>query len=256
MKKFSELSNVISDTTTLNDAAKKFHNQTVEEYNESYELQKQQIADVIEPPVNIIPEYMLTDSNYVGFPDLQTQYDIYRSAAFSLFTADTKTVLDVGCGRGDFGDFILNEIKSDVKYTGIEQNQLMIDVGIKKYQSLVNSGNIEFKHSRFDLSYPVTEKYDLVFHNTNMTIDYGVYPNLLDGNNRYEYLSQMIQKSIEVSNVASVFMLLNDNSLTDTYVHYSYGGISKILYDLNVRFAIDNTDFSSIIKLIVFNNTF
>jgi len=243
MKKFSQLSNMSPD---VQDSS--INQNTVEPHD----------SNVTKPP-DQFPEYMEADANYVGYPDLQTQYDVYRSAAFSLFTVDTKTVLDVGCGRGDFGSYILTELKNDIKYTGIEQNQLMIDVGTKKYQSLINSGNIEFRHAKFDSSYPVTEKYDLVFHNTNMTVDYGVYPNLMQNNNRYEYLSQMIQKSLEMSNIASVFMLLNDNNSSDTsdsYIHYSYGGISKILYDLNVRFAIDNTDFSSIIKLIVFNNRF
>ena len=71
-------------------------------------------------------------------------------------------------------------------------------------------------------------------------------------------IEKILKKSLSVSNEGVVLMLLNSNSnLQDNlYMVYSLGEISEILYRSGYKFAIDNTDFSNIFKLIVLNNKF
>ena len=47
-----------------------------------------------------------------------------------------KSVLDIGCGFGDMGGEFLKKYYPNVKYTGIDINQSLIDEGKNKYPDL------------------------------------------------------------------------------------------------------------------------
>lgn len=239
MKKFSELNSTIDTKVS--------------------ELPNEQIE--IEEPVQTVtgfPPYMVDDPTFMGYPDTDMQIRIYQSSVFSILNATNNkptTILDVGCGRGDFGNYLFNS-GYNVKYTGVDLNPLVIDVGKYKYANLIETKSDFFslENVNFSENTELSTKFDWVFHITDMTIDYGNFNDL----SRYEYFEKILKKSLSVSNEGVVLMLLNSNSnLQDNlYMVYSLGEISEILYRSGYKFAIDNTDFSNIFKLIVLNNKF
>lgn len=200
------------------------------------------------------PEYMINDTNFIGYSDETLQYAVYNATAFGTIQTGTESVLDVGCGRGDFGNYLLT-LYPNLKYTGIDLNPVMIDVGKHKYSSL---NNFNLKLEKFDSTYKSDVVYDWVYHVTDLTINYGIYPNLnpFEVDNRYILLKEMIQKSLEVCNKGIVLILLNNKETYDSYLNYSFDKISEILYELNLPFGIDNSDIPNVFKLTVLKTTF
>jgi hypothetical protein len=132
----------------------------------------------------------------------------------------------------------------------------MIDIGKHKYKDYIDNPELSFNLyvENFDTDSPTNVNYDWVFHNTNVTVDYGNFKN----RDRYDYLEQLIKQSMSIVKHGSVFMLLNDNvEYTDgLYISYSFTEVGNILYRLGYKFGFDNTDFSNVYKLIILNNKF
>jgi SAM-dependent methyltransferase len=241
MKRFSEL---IEVETVINDST--------DESNLNA-----QITEAIPNQEEIpdFPEYMIIESAVIGYESDSQQYSIYRSAEFGSILTGVETVLDIGCSRGDFGNFLLSRYPY-IKYTGIDANELIIQVGKRKYSELYNSDNFNLKTDIFASNFQTDERYDYVYHINTLSIDYGIWPELSDEDNKYQYLKLLIEKSLEVCNIGVVFMLLNDTNDKTMYHTYSLDNVSKILYDMNLKFAIDNTDLSNMYKLVVLKQSF
>lgn len=226
--------------------------------------QIQNIAEAVEPPqvreltpedyIPVtnpadFPEYMLSDTMMVGYESADEQAAVYGFASQGIFNAQTKTVLDVGCGRGDFGEYIHKLINPTIEYVGVDLNPVLINVGKVKYQETP-----QFQlENRFFSPYALdeTRKYDVVFHIHDLTLNYGVFQNERP-NAKYEILEQYIYQSLKICNQACVFILMNDNAITDQLNHFSFTPVSQILFDAGVRFAIDQTEFPNMFKLIIF----
>jgi len=219
------------------------------------DLQVDQIPETIpESTESSFPEYMINDTNFIGYSDESLQYAVYNATAFGTIQTGTESVLDVGCGRGDFGNYLLS-LYPNLTYTGIDFNPVMIDVGKYKYSTL---NNFNLKLEKFDSEYQVNSIYDWVYHVTDLTINYGIKPDLnpFDGDNRYIILKEMISKSLEICNKGVVLILLNDKETYDSYLNYSFDKISEILYELNLPFGIDNSDIPNVFKLTVLKTAF
>ncbi len=201
------------------------------------------------------PDYMLNDSNYVGYESQKLQYTIYRAAEFGTIVTGIESILDVGCGRGDFGDYILSRYPN-VKYTGIDISNLAIQVGEYKYGEKYSQFRYLLQNALFDNNLTVEQKFDYVYHINNLSIDYGLIPDIKSENVRYEYLKQLIIKSLDICNIGVVFTLYNDASESSGQLQFSLSPVSKILYDMNLKFAIDNTDIPDVYKLVILKNSF
>jgi SAM-dependent methyltransferase len=252
MKKFSELSQI--DTTTIVADSIPQQQEPVSNFisdtSNTLELQDS-LSDTAQP----FPDYMVNDSNYVGYESQKFQYTLYRAAEFGTVMTGVETVLDVGCGRGDFGDYLLNRYPN-VKYTGIDMSDLAIRIGQYKYGETYSEFRYLLQQALFDNNSITEQKFDYVFHINNLSIDYGVFPNIQSENNRYEYLKQLIQKSLDICNIGVVFTLYNESTEFDGQLQFSLTPISKILYDMNLKFAIDNTDVPEVFKLVILKSSF
>lgn len=237
MKRFSELSNVSTQKQP-------------DTVPDSLNNEQAQIQDD-----SSYPTYMINDSNFVGYESELQQYTLYRASEFGTIVTGIENVLDVGCGRGDFGDYLLSRYPN-VKYTGFDLNEIMIDIGKKKYSQTYSTFRYNLQAAIFNNYLETGQKYDYVYHINNMSLDYGLWPDIYAGENRYDYLKMMIQKSLELCNVGTVFILHNDSTDPAGQLTYSLTPVSNILYDMNLKFAIDNTDVSDMYKLLILKNSF
>lgn len=230
MKRFSDLN---TDTNTIQAQPDVKSEQTSDEY----------------------PDYLLNDSIVLGYAYDEIQYSVYRSAQYFTINTGYETVLDIGCGRGDFGNHLLQQFPN-IQYTGIDLNPLLIEVGKKKYSELAPDKFI-LLNQKFSSEYPTDIKYDWVYHITDLTLDYGVHSEVNTNQlKRYELLEWNIIKSLELCKIGCVFMLLNDKEHTEGYLNYSYSPITEILYRLNAKFAFDNSDLPNVTKLVVLKDSF
>ena len=92
-------------------------------------------ADNIDPvpdPVeeqeeDLDPNYLKTDPQVVGYHSEDEQHILY-DFILSNFDPTTESVLDLGCGRGDFLRYVEETYQTDLKYHGIDMNKQLIDV--------------------------------------------------------------------------------------------------------------------------------
>jgi SAM-dependent methyltransferase len=86
-------------------------------------------------------DYLEFSSEAVGYEDRASQWDIYRTIAVYLQPDEEGelSVLDFGCGRGDFERFYLTEFPGqDIDYVGIDVNAQIINAGVKAYDDEVD----------------------------------------------------------------------------------------------------------------------
>ena len=65
--------------------------------------------------------FIETTSEAVGFENRESQWNAYR--IISQYINPEGSVLDFGCGRGEFKSFFLDEFSYDLDYTGIDMNK-------------------------------------------------------------------------------------------------------------------------------------
>lgn len=214
-------------------------------------------ASESQPAIPDIPIYMQIDSDFVGYESEHQQYTVYRAAAYATIVTGLESVLDIGCGRGDFGDYVLSRYPN-VKYTGFDSNQLMIDIGKLKFSQKYSPFRFNLEQLSFNNTITTEQTYDYVYNINNMSIDYGIWPDISKDDNRYMYFKMMLQKSLDLCNIGTVFMLHSDayKSTESGILTYELSPISAILHDMNLKFAIDNTDTPEIYKLIVLKKSF
>lgn len=243
MKEINQLGNASQQVAIIKD--------TIVDEQDNPNPTSQVISDIEAPPIDVpISPYMLSDSNFVGYESVEQQEQIYKMATYGVINPETKSVLDLGCGRGDLGSFINRIISPDVKYQGIDVNQLMIDIGQEKYPTDVKS---LFQLNYYELKDTINSDLtsDWVFNITNLTVPYGYH-----NGNQLEQFKDLLDISLTYCNIGTVFMLINTRSEFDGYYQYETSEIVKIIESLGLRYAIDNTDLKDIFKLVIFKQNF
>lgn len=75
-------------------------------------------------------EFLLYSPEAIGYPDTSYQVMLYRSI---LMYTGTSSVLDYGCGRGDFKIFVTSETGRTIDYVGMDSNYPLIEAGKQVY---------------------------------------------------------------------------------------------------------------------------
>ena len=121
---------------------------TDEVYDKETPITEDLVTDVVDDPSvepDQDPSYLRTDPKVVGYDSVQQQEIVY-DYILSNFNPVTDSILDFGCGRGDFLRHIENGYQTDVNYKGVDLSQPLISVA----NELSPSGN--FTNSNwFDL---------------------------------------------------------------------------------------------------------
>ena len=82
------------------------------------------------------PDMLLYAAEAVGYDNREAQWSSYRS--ITNFIDEGDSVLDFGCGRGDYKLFYSDDYKHDINYIGIDMNQNLINAGLEVYENKVN----------------------------------------------------------------------------------------------------------------------
>jgi SAM-dependent methyltransferase len=186
----------------------------------------------------LLPEYMLNDPELVGFTDLESQLSFYKLATDGLPLLDEGlSVFDMGCGRGDFYDYLKNNVNPNIKYFGVDTKNQIIQVSKQKYGDEINTQVLNW----FDAD----GEYDWVFNNMSTILNYGYDVD------RYVYLKNTIDKGMSLSKFGMVLTLLSDNSGVDSYIDFR---VSKVIELIEGRFlfGVDQSTNSNIYKLVIF----
>ena len=133
----------------------------------------------------------------------ERQLKRFRAAIeFTLFDErPVLSVLDVGCGFGDFGAW-LSEYKPAIRYTGIDINPALIGEGRKRYSLDLCVTDIASLSDR---------SYDLVVAN-------GIFNYRLQHEDHEEYVKGMLRRFMEVAQVGIAVDFMS------TYVDFSHPG--------------------------------
>jgi len=82
------------------------------------------------------PEYLQYSAEAVGYIDRSSQWECYR--IISNFVNGEDSILDFGCGRGDYKLFVSQEYNTDLNYIGIDMNENLINAGKSVYKDLID----------------------------------------------------------------------------------------------------------------------
>ena len=129
----------------------------------------------------------------------ESQYERFAIAA--SFLLPEHSILDVGCGTGDFYEFLASRYKN-IKYKGVDFSNAMIEKAKEKYNS--NFENIDLLE--------INEKFDCVFA-------LGTFN--LQMNDHEKYIKQHINKCFECCNNKTI-IFLKDNSCIEKYEQIKY----------------------------------
>ena len=94
-------------------------------------LNREDTQEIQEAVQEIDNGYLLHSSEIVGYSNREHQWNTYRTAF--AYMAEGDSVLDYGCGRGDFKAVYESEKGIELDYIGLELNQAMIDAAAELY---------------------------------------------------------------------------------------------------------------------------
>ena len=159
--------------------------------------------------------------------DITKQYARYKANTdLGLFAAEEiKTVLDNGCGFGDFGEWMKAQ-KFDITYKGIDINQDLINQGHSRYCSNIHHGDI---YSVKD------ERFDLVCAN-------GIFNYKLQHQDQLEYIENTIKGMLDIARIGIAIDFLSSyvDYKNENCYHAREEDIIRICKKLGKRSVIRN----------------
>tara|TARA_R110000824_G_scaffold5206_6_gene24190 strand:+ start:3859 stop:4689 length:831 start_codon:yes stop_codon:yes gene_type:complete len=154
----------------------------------------------------------ITDATYlnespevVGYSSLEQQEVIYDFVA-SNFDATQESILDFGCGRGDFLRHLEGLYQSEIKYHGVDNNKILINVAKELSPTGTFTGTDWFK---LDGNYAS----DWVVNIQSSIIPYEPKGAEFDS---FQSIKNIISKMLELADTGIVITLLSTNA-SDVY---------------------------------------
>jgi SAM-dependent methyltransferase len=136
-----------------------------------------------------------------------------------------KSVLDVGCGFGDFYGFLLSKgIECD--YTGYDMNPTLVDVAVKKYPSA------KFRVLDF-LTDKCADRFDYVVSSTTFNNKFTELDN-------YDMIAKVLGRAFEMSRLGVSINLMTDyvDYKEDYAFYYSPERVFKMCKAITSRVAL------------------
>jgi 2-polyprenyl-3-methyl-5-hydroxy-6-metoxy-1,4-benzoquinol methylase len=165
-----------------------------------------------------------TDLRALAVGNMERQ--IVRYTVLSqIGTLNTSSILDVGCGFGDFYGFLLSK-GFEVDYTGCDINAKLINIAKEKYPS-----------AKFQVA-------DILDMNDDRKFDYVIsssaFNNKLQHEDNYVYISDVIQKCFALCKVGVAINMMTNyvDFETEHAFHYSPEKIFSICKELSKRVTL------------------
>lgn len=173
--------------------------------------------------------------------DKGKQYLRFRELT-NLWNLENKSILDVGCGFGDFINYLEFEGIKSFKYEGIDIVDEFIEIGKKNHQH----ENIKFRVGNL-LSMEFHEIFDF-------GIASGTFNSKIDGINGYDYIESNLRKMFKNCKIGIAANFLTDR-VDYKYDHNFNSSAEKILsiaYGLSRRIILRNEYFPYEFSIIIY----
>lgn len=211
-----------------------------------------QSKPVTEEPKNVEPiadenlsPYLLEDAEVVGYPDKEMQRELYQYATTGVLplvldSSNPMSIVDIGCGRGDLRAYVRENYNAEFDYHGFDFNEIMQRAAKEKYNLEIQGDFLENTESFSGWAFCIGSL------NT-------VYGQFNDGN-KYDYLLQVLQMSLEKVSEGIVFILLSEIE-NENMVDFPIPTLISAILDKypSIPFSLDTTKYNGIYKLVVYN---
>ena len=187
--------------------------------------------------IELFPDYLLNDPEIVGYPDLDTQEEIYDWVE-NYLPYSSYSIKDLGCGRGDFYAY-LNRDRYDgernklIDYVGMDSNPNMVNIAKQKYP------NIQVLHNDF-LDISIDTDYSVIIGTLNED----------NGNDKWDNFNKTLIHCLSNTKKKIIFVLQANSYGFQGSVDYPIHELVERL-DPNLKFIIDNSKLEDIYVLIV-----
>lgn len=161
-----------------------------------------------------------------------------------MWNLHKRSILDVGCGFGDFIKFLKKKGIDEFSYIGVD---VMPDF-IKEARKIYQTENVSFIHDDFINSQNIRK--------VDYAIASGTFNYNMDASNGYDYIYENMKKMFELSNIAISIDFLSDK-VDYTYKHNFNSNPAKILdmaYSLSRRVLLNNSIFPFEFSITIYKN--
>jgi hypothetical protein len=205
-----------------------------------------------------LPDYLLTDPEVVGYPDLEMQENLYDYAVSNVLPLvldldNPIEVVDIGAGRGDLRAFLERRyqwapvnFEKGLYYFGYELNGIHRNIARQKYGlELYKSDFVESRISFDGWGFCIGSLND----------DYGLFPaNSIS--DKFQYFKKLVDVCLNRLSQGVVFILLNETSEDQpNLIPFPIPEMMEFLdteYP-DLAFNLDYSKFQGIYKLTIYN---
>jgi SAM-dependent methyltransferase len=162
----------------------------------------------------------------------------------NLWNLENSSILDIGCGFGDFVKYLKFEGIKSFNYTGIDLVKEFIDKAKNEHQDQ----NIELCVGDF-LSLPFSKKFDFC-------IASGTFNLRMDGIDGYKYIESNLTKMLETCRIGIAVNFITDkvDYKHDHNFNSSPEKILSIAYNLSKRIVLRNDTFPFEFSIIIYKD--
>ena len=205
--------------------------------------------DDVQEPINELTEmpevdagYLLHSSEIVGYDTREHQWNTYRTAM--AYMGEGDSVLDFGCGRGDFKAVYESETGIELDYIGLELNQAMIDASTELYPTY----DIQ-KTDWFKIPEALMADWCVNIHSLNLRYD----ADLTKDDNQYKLAT--IEQMYKHANKGVIVMLASDIiSKDDGLIASNPGELLNWAQKEFGNVALDHTFSDELFALIIYKS--
>jgi len=214
----------------------------------SDELQEVELTEPeqaeLETTIQSDPDYLQYAPEAVGYATREQQFNMYKAIATHI-DDPTRSILDFGAGRGDFGRWLCSNYElttNDIQYKGIELNQPLVDA-CTALNDNINVTTADW----LNLDDSVKAEWCVNINSNNMRYDADITKSDMD------YLQSTISKMYDTAELGVVISLTSDVTNTqDGLINWNAGDIFNWAQNTFGRVALDHTMSDDMFILIIY----
>jgi len=194
-------------------------------------------------PAESNPDYLEFAAEAVGYENRTHQWAVYHTVVGYL--EENDSVIDFGCGRGDFERFYQTEYHNDLDYIGIDMNQQLIDAGNSAYNNEVDLRCLDW----FKIPEDMIADWTINVNSNNLRYD-------ADTKRKdKQYLKDTIDKMYQHAEKGVIIMLASTlTKIDDGLINYNPGDILNWAQEKYKNCALDHSISSDLFTLIIYKN--